>query len=426
MTNGWYLDEIVTIRQTDHYNPFKEKRMRQLPNFSNKSTIILILCAVILGACASPMKMVETGNYDEAIEVAVKRLAGKKKKKVKYVQALEEAFAKITARDMDMADNLKREGQPENWEKINAIYKKIQDRQDKIMPLLPLIDKDGIKANFRFVKVEGLERESREEAAKFLYADARRHLDQAQKGDKLAARRAYSQLEKIGRYYRTYKDKGQLMDMAHELGTSYVLFEMTNNAPVVLPIGFEREITRMRVNDLNSLWKEYHVRQQSGVEYDYKVVMNITDINISPGVVQERQYVDDLEIEDGFDYVLDENGNVMKDTSGNDIKVPRRVIVKAEVLETYQNKAANVIGRLEYIDLQRNQIIDTDQVAVEAIFENYAATFRGDERALSQESRQRIGNRPLPFPENADLLFTAAEQMKPVIKRKISRTRIII
>nr|MBX2875994.1 hypothetical protein [Saprospiraceae bacterium] len=162
------------------------------------------------------------------------------------------------------------------------------------------------------------------------------------------------------------------------------------------------------------------------VDYNYKVVMNITDINISPGVVQERQYVDDREIEDGFDYVLDENGNVKKDTSGNDVKVPRRVVIRAEVLETYQNKVANVIGRLEYIDLERNQMVNTDQVAVEAIFENYAATFRGDERALSKESRQRIGNRPLPFPENADLLFTAAEQMKPVIKRKISRTRIII
>lgn len=387
---------------------------------------MVILCALILGACASPMKMVETGNYDEAIEIALKRLVGKKKKKVKYVLALEEAFAKITARDMDMAQNLEREGQPENWEKINAIYKRIKNRQDKITPLLPLIDQDGIKANFRFVKVEGLERASREKAAEFLYADARRHLSAAKDGDKLAARKAHRQLEKIGRYYRNYKDKGQLMDLAHDLGTSYVLFEMTNNAPVVLPLGFEREITRMSVNDINSKWKEYHVRQQAGIDYDYKVVMNITDINISPGVVQERQYVDDREIEDGFDYVLDENGNVMKDTSGNDIKVPRRVIIKAEVLETYQNKAANVIGRLEYIDLERNQIVDTDQVAVEAIFENYAATFRGDERALSQESRQRIGNRPLPFPENEDLLFTAAEQMKPVIKRKISRTRIII
>lgn len=372
------------------------------------------------------MKMVETGNYDQAIELAVKRLAGKKNKKVKYVQALEEAFTKITARDMAMAENLKREGRPENWTKINAIYQQIKYRQDKISPLLPLIDKDGIKANFRFVKVEGLERESRENAAEFLYADARQSLARAKDGDRMEARRAYNQLEKVGRYYRDYKDKDQLMDLAQELGTSYILFEMTNNAPVVLPLGFDREITRMSVNDLNSKWKEYHLRQQEGVEYDYKVVMNITDINVSPGVVQERQYVDDREIEDGFDYVLDENGNVKKDTAGNDIKVPRNVIIRAEVLETYQNKVANVTGRLEYIDLRKNQIIDTDQIAVEAIFENYAATFRGDERALTKESRNRIGNRPVPFPDNEDLLFTAAEQMKPVIKRKISRTHVLM
>lgn len=400
--------------------------MRQLPNVRSQSLLWIALISLVLGACSSPMKMVETGNYDQAIELAVKRLAGKKNKKVKYVQALEEAFTKITARDMAMAENLKREGRPENWTKINAIYQQIKYRQDKISPLLPLIDKDGIKANFRFVKVEGLERESRENAAEFLYADARQSLARAKDGDRMEARRAYNQLEKVGRYYRDYKDKDQLMDLAQELGTSYILFEMTNNAPVVLPLGFDREITRMSVNDLNSKWKEYHLRQQEGVEYDYKVVMNITDINVSPGVVQERQYVDDREIEDGFDYVLDENGNVKKDTAGNDIKVPRNVIIRAEVLETYQNKVANVTGRLEYIDLRKNQIIDTDQIAVEAIFENYAATFRGDERALTKESRNRIGNRPVPFPDNEDLLFTAAEQMKPVIKRKISRTHVLM
>ena len=242
----------------------------------------------------------------------------------------------------------------------------------------------------------------------------------------MAAREAYTQLDKIKRYYTSYRDRNQLMNLAQELGTSYILFQMTNNAPVVLPLGLEKEITRMSVNDLNSKWKEYHTRQQSETEYDYKIVMKITDIQVSPGVVKERQYVDDREIEDGFDYVLDENGNVKKDTAGNDIKVPRMVVIRAEVLETYQNKAANVSGQLEYIDLKQNQIIKTDRIAVEAIFENYAATFRGDDRALSKESRQRIGNRPLPFPENEDLLFTAAEQLKPVIKEKISRARMII
>lgn len=75
------------------------------------------------------------------------------------------------------------------------------------------------------------------------------------------------------------------MNLVYELGIFYVFFEMINNVLVVLLIGFEREIIRMQVNDFNSQWKEYYVRQQFGVEYDYKVVMNIMNINISFGVV---------------------------------------------------------------------------------------------------------------------------------------------
>ncbi|MEZ5038258.1 MAG: hypothetical protein R2828_00135 [Saprospiraceae bacterium] len=399
--------------------------MKQLP-FLNKSIGFLALISLVLASCTSPMKLVESGDFDQAIELSVKKLAGKKTKKTKYVMALEEAFEKITSRDMALAENLKEEGRPENWEKINDIYRKIKRRQDKISPLLPLIDKEGIKADFRFVKVDGLERESRDKAAAFLYEDARNSLAQAKEGNKMAARNAYRQLEKIGQYYTNYKDRTQLMELAQELGTSYILFEMVNNAPVVLPIGFERELTRISINDLNDRWKEYHTRQQTGVDYDFKVVMNMTAILVSPGLVQEREYVDSKEIEDGFDYVLDENGNVKKDTAGNDIKIPRRVIIRSKVFETYQNKVANVSGRLEYIDLNHNQVIHTDHIAVEAVFENYAATFSGDERALSKESRRRIGNRPLPFPENEDLLFTAAEQLKPLIKEKISKSSILI
>lgn len=44
------------------------------------------------------------------------------------------------------------------------------------MLLLLLIDKDGIKVNFCFVKVEGLERELWENVVKFLYVDVRKYL----------------------------------------------------------------------------------------------------------------------------------------------------------------------------------------------------------------------------------------------------------
>lgn len=388
--------------------------------------LALLTIGLMTIACTSPQDLLESGNYDDAVQLAVKKLAGKKKKKAKYVQALEAAFAKATEQDLRAAERFKRSGRPENWGRINSIYQKIQQRQARVEPLLPLIDQHGLQANFRFVRVDELEKESREKAAAYHYDYAQKLLAEARIGDKFAARRAYKELDKIGRYYSNYKDKLQLKRVARELGTTHILFEMKNQAAVILPYDFEREIKRFGVGDLNRNWKSYHLRKQPGFEYDYQVTMHLTNVAVTPGIVKEREYEDVKEIEDGFDYVLDENGNVMKDTLGNDIKVPRKVFIRARVFETFQNKSAAVSARLDFYDLKANVLLDSKRLAAEAIFENYASTYRGDKRALSEDTKKRIGNQPLPFPADGTLLFDAATQLKPLIKDKISRTRILI
>ena len=153
--------------------------------------------------------------------------------------------------------------------------------------------------------------------------------------------------------------------------------------------------------------------------------MNITNIEVTPSLVKEREYREEKEIKDGFEYILDENGNVMKDSLGNDIKVDRYVEIQAWVLETFQQKMANVSGQLEFYDTRTNELIDRKTLVADAIFENYASTFEGDRRALSRESKRRIGNRPLPFPTNEALLYDAAQSLKPIIKEKLSRTRLL-
>lgn len=359
--------------------------------------------------------------------MAVRKLAGKKNKKVKYVQALEDAFAKITDQDMRLADRLKSEGRPENWSKINDVYRRIRHRQELIEPLLPLIDKEGIKANFRFVRVDDLELESKEKAAEYQYNLGKQLIAESKTtGDKLVARQAYAELEKISRYYNNYRDRNQLMDQALDLGTTYVVFHMNNRSNTVIPREMEQELLRFGVQDLNSQWRVFHTNPQPGVAYDYKVEMNLNRLDVGPEVVKEREYVDSKEIEDGFDYVLDERGNVKKDTAGNDIKVPRNVLVKARVLEVFQTKVASVGGRIEWYDLRNNQLLESQPLTADAVFENYASTFQGDKRALSDQSKKRIGNRPLPFPTNEALLLTAATQLQPVIKEKIAYTGKII
>lgn len=392
----------------------------------NFNGLFFIALLVGLFSCTSTQEFVERGDYDGAIIHALKKLYGKKKKKAKYVEGIELAFEKVTARDMRALENLKRDRRPDKWVKINQIHRKIQSRQTSIDPYLPLVDDRGHQAQFSFVRINSLERESRQKAADYLYGHAENLLSQAQRGDKAAAQEAYEVLQDLDDYYSNFRNKRTLEQRALDLGKVHILVNMVNNAPVVLPRDFEREVLRIGVGDLNTRWKEYHLRENNNVKMDYKVVMRLTDIAISPEQVKEREYVDTKEIEDGFEYVLDSNGNVLKDSLGNDVKVPKKVFIQAVVFETYQSKAATVAAKLEFYDARYNRLLRTENVATEVIFDNYASTYRGDKRALSKETRRYLGNRPVPFPSSEHLLMDAAERLKPLIKDKIYRNRQII
>ena len=110
---------------------------------------------------------------------------------------------------------------------------------------------------------------------------------------------------------------------------------------------------------------------------------------------------------------------------GNDIKVPKKAIIKAYVFESCQIKEAFVKGRLEYINNKTRSLIRSENIAAEAIFTNYASRYQGDKRALSKESKRNLGNRPLPFPSNESLLMDAAEHLKPIVKDKIRNNLLI-
>ena len=55
------------------------------------------------------------------------------------------------------------------------------------------------------------------------------------------------------------------------------------------------------------------------IMYDYAVMVKLNSIMVSPDETKDTDEVFNKRISDGFEYVLDANGNVMKDTAGNDI-----------------------------------------------------------------------------------------------------------
>lgn len=382
--------------------------------------LLLAFGAFLLPACTSVEKLVDSGNYDEAIRVARNRLEGKKKPNPKYIYAVREALEAANERDLRAADRQKALGASTDWTRVFRNYREIDRRQEAVRPLLPLIDRHGIQAEFKFVRVEGFLTEAREKAANQVYQEALAELTLGRRGDKVAARNAYTLLTRTNDYLRNYRDINRLLPEAEALGLVYVKLEMDNRTGAYLPRGFERDLLAINPTGMDSRWRRFHLNPQTGVDYDYEAKIAITNVDVSPERVSERAYVDKKEIVDGEEYVLDENGNVAKDSLGNDITRPRRVIIRADVLEIYQTKAAIVTGELQLFDINTRQLVDRRALTAESLFENYASTFRGDRRALSSETRQRLGNRPTEFPPDELLILQAADQLKPILQDKLA------
>ncbi len=377
-----------------------------------KNPILFFLLIFFLPSCASLQKYNEAGNYDLVIEKSVRRLIGKRKKSPEAVKALEEAFLQANQRDLIMIDQLKLEGQPHLWERINNLYKNIQHRHKLVKPLLPLWDKEGYQAHFTFVDVNDFERESRQKAAEYLYVKGKQLLNEGRNGNKMAARKAYNEFTKIENYFQDYKSQFSLKEEARRLGITYVKVTISESLPARFDYLFENVGSRLRVQKLNSTWTHFYTTAHNNISFDY--TFNLHFDHFIPGreLVREREFIEKREIEDGFEYVLDENGNVLKDTCGNDIKVPKYIWVKAIVLEIEQSKALELFATVECRNTQTGAtIIDSRPINSIIRFQNHAVTFDGDERALSEETKCRIGGSPVRFPWDEEMLEEAVDEI---------------
>ena len=127
------------------------------------------------------------------------------------------------------------------------------------------------------------------------------------------------------------------------------------------------------------------------------------------------------EIVDGWEYQLDEDGNVAKDSLGNDIKIDKIVLIKCRLFEFTQTKATQIIADVVYSNLNTNKILDTFTIDSEFIFENIYGRKRGDKRALTKNDRELLLAHRVPFPSNEQMVYDTGEDLKLKLKNIINR-----
>lgn len=387
------------------------------------STLFILLFLISCGV-KQTTNMLNSGDYDGAIENAVAGLRSNKDKKGKqvYIYLLEEAFAKAKERDLRDIKLLSKDANPRNFEKIYTTYVQLNNRQEKIRPILPLhLIKENRNAIFPFEDYTDEIVSSKITLSKYLYDNAKALL---MTKDKMTVRRAFDDLEYLDQINPGYKDVAKLLDQAHALGTDYVNVSLKNETNMVIPYRLQNDLLDFSTNGMNDKWTVFHTNKQKGITYDYGVVVNFRQINITPEQIKEKQFIKEKEIKDGVKTLLDARGNVVKDSLGNPIKVDKFKTIKIEIYEFTQFKAAQITAKVDYIDYSNNQLIQTFPLASEFVFENIYSTYRGDKRAADETYYTYFGRKAVPFPSNEQMVFDTGEDLKLKLKEIIYRNKL--
>lgn len=383
--------------------------------------LILIICSCGVKQTKS---MLTSGDYDGAINNVVSNLRTGKEKKGKqdYVYLLEEAFAKAKERDVRVAQDLAKDGNPANLERIYTTYVQLNNRQELIRPLLPLnLIKEGRAAIFPFDDYSDRIISSKNALSAYLYTNTKALL---LTNNKMNFRRAYDDLAYLDGINPNYKDVRRLMEEALLKGTDFVNVYTKNETNMAIPVQLQKDLLDFSTYGLNDKWTVYHNNKQKGVNYDYGVIVNFRQINISPEQVKEKEFDREKQLKVGTKKLLDERGNVVKDTLGNAIMVDDMRTVRISVYEFRQFKSAQVTAKVDYIDFRTNQLLQSFPLSSEFIFENIYSTYKGDKRALEEEYYSFFEHRAVPFPSNEQMVYDSGEDLKAKLKDIITRNRI--
>jgi hypothetical protein len=363
-------------------------------------------------------KAVSVGNYDQAIAHAIGKLRTNKDKKGKadFIIMLEEAFKKAAERDLGNIDYLKRDSNPENFIRIYDAYVGLDNRQERIKPILPLYV-DGREVHLNFSNYTNQIISYKNNASEQIYNNATALLNST---NKLDYRVAYDELREIENINPNYKDVRQLMEVAHQKGTDFVLVNMTNDSGKIIPARLENDLLNFSSYGLNNFWAVYHGIAEEKIDYDFNMRVNLRGIDISPEQIKERQIIKEKEIADGKTNLLDDKGKVVKDSLGNNIQIDIMKTVRCEYYEFKQFKATQVSGNVEYVDLKSNQLVNAFPVSSEFVFEHIYATFSGDRRALETALIPFLERRAVPFPTEEQMIYDTGEDLKLQLKKIIN------
>ena len=378
----------------------------------------LLILTIFFGC--SPIKKINSnvisGEFDKAINKTISELKKTKNKKkiIQYESILLDIYNRSVLSSKDIIGRLKKDGNPEYFDDIYFEYNKLIDRENK----LKNISNERLKFNFENYDSELIN--YRYKASEYLLNISKSLISNNNKYD---YRNAYEYLMVIESINPNYLETRSLINLCLMNGSDKILLSLLNDSKSIIHEEFENDLLNINSYDLNSKWKSFYTKNNPYKgNYDYFIDLSFKSFLISPERIVEKEVEREKNIIDGWTYQLDSDGNVMKDSLGNDIKIDKIVTISAKTIEFFQSKSATVLAEVRYLDSQKN-IIDKFPLDSEFWFRNIYLEFWGDIRALTKGEIKLSKKSFIPFPSDEILIYNNSENIKRKLKSIIKSFR---
>ncbi|HEX7367480.1 MAG TPA: hypothetical protein VF273_10315 [Pelobium sp.] len=369
----------------------------------NKLNIFAIaLSLLILNACSSGKKALQKGDYDQAVYTAVNRLKSNPNKS-KAIETLKTGYDYALDRHLEKIKDIKLTDDVFKWERIVAEYQEINNLAYEIgnCPACLAVIPDAPKY------VADLS------DAKYFAAEARYNagIKLLDRKNRVDARDAYYNFEKAEQYYPDFKDAKAKMDDAYWAAVIRVRVETVQVNSRLYKLSneyFQDKIDEFLQNyERKSFVRFYNPKEAmlAKVKFDQVLQLNFDDFVVGQTYVKER--VEDIKRE-----------NVKIGETRDSVPKPVYGTVNGR-LTTYE-KTISSSGLLDFqiIDLATNKVINREKMPGTYVWVDTWATYRGDERALTDNDKALLSRRESrpPAPQDLFLAFT-----KPIYEQLTQR-----
>jgi len=360
---------------------------------------------ILLSSCSSAKKAEKSnasGDYDTAFNIAITKLNKDKYKKSnqKVIPALKTAFTKANQRDQEKIKQLKKVEHLDNLKQVYALYVEMDVRQDEVLALLPL-SYENKEVHFKTKDYAKNIKSSLDKYSKSLYTTASTKLA----GSKIDARSAYEYFNDLEFVNPNYvSNLSDLIVQAKKKGSSIVLIKLNNKIAQQTTQEQLDELIRISESNMSNKWVMYHKTRENNTIYDYEAVISLDKMLVTPEQVNSKTYPQQARVKDGWEYIYDSNGNIAKDSLGNNLKRAKIITVKAEVKLFQQVKSGKVDGSISIKNLKTNTLMSNTALFGEAKLENVFGKFRGDQRAIEQKYHKALQNKEAKFPADQEFV----------------------